>query len=178
MIQVEIQIVWAWVDCFLVNLNDCRHFGEIVKLSEKIYLAFIITTRNDEGCVNAKTWPFLMSEKLVSGCKTHLLPLKYSTTVESGTLDLRVKCNLKYKEIFLTLANSQPFQKALGKDSKVLINLQSDFLNTFFKYFFVLLKMLWKAGQREIEVYVLRGHSEAISVLLIPQERSPRHPGQ
>lgn len=67
---------------------------------------------------------------------------KYSTTVENGILDLRVKCNLKYKEIFLTLANSQPFQKALGKDSKVLINLQSDFLTTFFKYFFVLLKML------------------------------------
>ena len=118
-----------------------------------------------------------MSEKVVSGCKTHLLPLKYSTTVESSTLDLRVKCNLKYKEILLTLANSQPFQKVLGKDSKILINLQSDFLNTFFKYFIILLKMLLKADKREIKVYMPRGRSEAISILLIPQERSPRHPG-
>ena len=138
-----------------------------MSLSEKRYLAFIITTRNDKGCVNAKTWPFLMSEKVVSGCKTHLLPLKYSTTVESSTLDLRVQCNLKYKEIFLTLANLQPSQKVLGKDSKILINLQSDFLNTFFKYFIILVKMFWKAGKREIKVYVPRGHSEAISVLLI-----------
>ena len=103
-----------------------------------------------------------MSEKVVSGCKTHLLPLKYSTTVESSTLDLRVKCNLKYKEILLTLANSQPFQKVLGKDSKILINLQSDFLNTFFKYFIILLKMLLKADKREIKVYMPRGRSEAI----------------